>query len=73
MTATSSRIKGFLQKVPSRKTFSIYRFLPFFFKLETVMECFMINVQIGQETFYDVYRRKWSERKCQDKLEGLTT
>ncbi|MEQ2174729.1 hypothetical protein GOODEAATRI_010862 [Goodea atripinnis] len=32
----------------------------------------MINVRIGPETFYDVYRRKKSERQYQQKMvEGL--
>lgn len=36
------------------------------------MEWIMINVRIGQETFYDVYRRKKSEREYQQKIaDGL--
>lgn len=33
------------------------------------MEWIMINVRIGKETFYDVYRRKQSEREYQHKIE----
>lgn len=29
----------------------------------------MINVRIGKETFYDVYRRKQSERAYQQKID----
>ncbi|KAK7884899.1 hypothetical protein WMY93_028022 [Mugilogobius chulae] len=37
------------------------------------MEWIMINVRIGKETFYDVYRRKQSERAYQKRIaEGLT-
>lgn len=36
------------------------------------MEWIMINVRIGRETFYDVYRRKKSEREYQEKIaDGL--
>lgn len=36
------------------------------------MEWIMINVRIGKETFYDVYRRKRSEREYQQKIaDGL--
>lgn len=43
-----------------------------FFCIGGVMEWVMINVRIGRETFYDVYRRKQSEREYQQKIsEGL--
>lgn len=32
------------------------------------MEWIMINVRMGKETFYDVYRRKKSEREYQQKI-----
>ncbi|KPP76233.1 small integral membrane protein 4-like [Scleropages formosus] len=55
--------------VPGKRRFGTYRFLPFFFCLGGVMEWVMINVRIGKETFYDVYRRKRSERQYQQKAE----
>nr|XP_004661292.1 small integral membrane protein 4 [Jaculus jaculus] len=58
-----------LQRVPGKQRFGIYRFLPFFFVLGGTMEWIMINVRVGHETFYDVYRRKASERQYQRKLE----
>ncbi|KAK3519066.1 hypothetical protein QTP70_016352 [Hemibagrus guttatus] len=54
---------------PWKRRFGIYRFLPIFFCIGGVMEWVMINVRIGQETFYDVYRRKRSEREYQQKIE----
>ncbi|NXJ11417.1 SMIM4 protein, partial [Odontophorus gujanensis] len=45
-----------------------YRLLPFFFVLGGAMEWFMINVRIGKETFYDVYRRKRSERLYEERM-----
>nr|XP_033782509.1 small integral membrane protein 4 [Geotrypetes seraphini]XP_033782510.1 small integral membrane protein 4 [Geotrypetes seraphini]XP_033782511.1 small integral membrane protein 4 [Geotrypetes seraphini]XP_033782512.1 small integral membrane protein 4 [Geotrypetes seraphini] len=72
--ATAKSIKSILQLVPGKKRFGIYRFLPFFFLLGGAMEWVMINVRIGKETFYDVYRRKQSEREYQQRLEeGLIT
>ncbi|XP_051874247.1 small integral membrane protein 4 [Pristis pectinata] len=69
----SSRFKRWLGLVPGKKLFGAYRFLPCFFVLGGVLEWIMINVRIGHETFYDVYRRKRSERQYQQKLEELST
>ncbi|XP_069062188.1 ubiquinol-cytochrome c reductase complex assembly factor 5 isoform X2 [Pleurodeles waltl] len=65
-----STVRRLLQLVPGKKRFGVYRFLPFFFCVGGAMEWFMINVRIGQETFYDVYRRKQSERQYQEKVES---
>ncbi|XP_009994112.1 PREDICTED: small integral membrane protein 4 [Chaetura pelagica] len=65
----SRRVKRLLQLVPGKRRFGVYRFLPFFFLLGGAMEWFMINVRIGQETFYDVYRRKRSERQYEARME----
>ncbi|NXI60067.1 SMIM4 protein, partial [Chloroceryle aenea] len=65
----SKRMKRVLQLVPGKRRFGVYRFLPFFFLLGGAMEWFMINVRIGKETFYDVYRRKRSERQYEARME----
>ncbi|XP_062441541.1 ubiquinol-cytochrome c reductase complex assembly factor 5 [Rhea pennata] len=65
----SPKVKRFLQLVPGKRRFGVYRFLPFFFLLGGAMEWFMINVRIGKETFYDVYRRKRSERQYEARME----
>ncbi|XP_071611803.1 ubiquinol-cytochrome c reductase complex assembly factor 5 [Heliangelus exortis] len=65
----SRRVKQLLQRVPGKQRFGVYRFLPFFFLLGGAMEWFMINVRIGKETFYDVYRRKRSERQYEARME----
>nr|XP_025962324.1 small integral membrane protein 4 [Dromaius novaehollandiae] len=65
----SKKVKRFLQLVPGKQRFGVYRFLPFFFVLGGAMEWFMINVRIGKETFYDVYRRKRSERQYEARME----
>ncbi|XP_063794877.1 ubiquinol-cytochrome c reductase complex assembly factor 5 isoform X1 [Pseudophryne corroboree] len=62
-----STIATLLDKVPGKKRFGMYRFLPFFFILGGAMEWFMINVRIGRETFYDVYRRRQSERMYEER------
>ncbi|XP_044307591.1 small integral membrane protein 4 [Varanus komodoensis] len=62
-------IRKILQMVPGKQRFGIYRFLPFFFILGGCMEWFMIKGRIGKETFYDVYRRKRSERQYNQNLE----
>ncbi|NXI43540.1 SMIM4 protein, partial [Galbula dea] len=64
----SKRVKRLLQLVPGKQRFGVYRFLPFFFLLGGAMEWFMINVRIGKETFYDVYRRKQSERQYEARM-----
>ncbi|KAM4609804.1 ubiquinol-cytochrome c reductase complex assembly factor 5 [Polymixia lowei] len=68
MFRKSHNIKYFLSLVPGKRRFGTYRFLPIFFCIGGVMEWIMINVRIGQETFYDVYRRKQSEREYQQKI-----
>uniref|UniRef100_A0A8U8B8D2 Uncharacterized protein n=1 Tax=Geospiza parvula TaxID=87175 RepID=A0A8U8B8D2_GEOPR len=65
----SERLKRLLRLVPGERRFGFYRFLPFFFVLGGAMEWFMINVRIGKETFYDVYRRKQSERQYEARME----
>ncbi|XP_075795537.1 ubiquinol-cytochrome c reductase complex assembly factor 5 isoform X2 [Pelodiscus sinensis] len=65
----SRRVRALLRLVPGKRRFGIYRFLPFFFVLGGAMEWFMINVRLGQETFYDVYRRKRSERQHKQRME----
>ncbi|XP_041319461.1 small integral membrane protein 4 isoform X2 [Pyrgilauda ruficollis] len=65
----SERVKRLLKLVPGERRFGFYRFLPFFFVLGGAMEWFMINVRIGKETFYDVYRRKQSERLYEARME----
>ncbi|XP_075883195.1 ubiquinol-cytochrome c reductase complex assembly factor 5 [Nelusetta ayraudi] len=61
----SDKVRYLLSLVPGKRRLGIYRFLPVFFCIGGVMEWIMINVRIGQETFYDVYRRKKSERQYQ--------
>ncbi|CAI5647846.1 ubiquinol-cytochrome c reductase complex assembly factor 5 [Oreochromis niloticus] len=68
----SKTIKDLLNIVPGKRRLGAYRFLPIFFCIGGIMEWIMINVRIGQETFYDVYRRKQSEREYQQKIaDGL--
>ncbi|KAM9445103.1 ubiquinol-cytochrome c reductase complex assembly factor 5 [Clarias gariepinus] len=69
MFTKNKKINYILSLVPGKRRFGIYRFLPIFFCIGGVMEWVMINVRIGQETFYDVYRRKQSEREYQQKIE----
>ncbi|XP_071374559.1 ubiquinol-cytochrome c reductase complex assembly factor 5 [Centroberyx affinis] len=72
MFRRSQNIKYMLSLVPGKRRFGTYRFLPIFFCIGGVMEWIMINVRIGKETFYDVYRRKQSEREYQQKItDGL--
>ncbi|XP_039209856.1 small integral membrane protein 4 [Crotalus tigris] len=66
--SVNSKITQLMNKVPGKKRFGIYRFLPFYFVLGGAIEWFMINVSVGNQTFYDVYRRKQTEQYYQ-KLE----
>ncbi|XP_019951645.1 ubiquinol-cytochrome c reductase complex assembly factor 5 [Paralichthys olivaceus] len=72
MLRQNKTLKYVLSLVPGRRRLGTYRFLPIFFCIGGVMEWIMINVRIGRETFYDVYRRKQSEREYQQKIaDGL--
>ncbi|XP_041954916.1 small integral membrane protein 4 [Alosa sapidissima] len=73
MFRRSRNLKYVLSLVPGKRRLGTYRFLPIFFCIGGIMEWIMINVRIGKETFYDVYRRKQSERAYQGKNdEGVT-
>ncbi|KAG8523931.1 Small integral membrane protein 4 [Galemys pyrenaicus] len=67
-----AQVRRVLQRVPGKQRLGVYRFLPFFFVLGGTMEWIMIKVRVGQETFYDVYRRKASERQYQKRLEDAS-
>ncbi|AWP09861.1 putative small integral membrane protein 4 [Scophthalmus maximus] len=72
MLHRSTNLKYVLSLFPGKRQLGTYRFLPVFFCIGGVMEWIMINVRIGRETFYDVYRRKRSEREYQQKIaDGL--
>ncbi|XP_029975487.1 ubiquinol-cytochrome c reductase complex assembly factor 5 [Salarias fasciatus] len=64
----SRTVRDVLSLFPGKRRLGSYRFLPIFFCIGGVMEWIMINVRIGKETFYDVYRRKRSERDYQQKI-----
>nr|XP_057907444.1 small integral membrane protein 4 [Doryrhamphus excisus] len=68
MFQRSKNLRYLLSLVPGKRRFGPYRFLPVFFCIGGVMEWIMINMRIGKETFYDVYRRKRSEREYQQKV-----
>ncbi|KAI5937150.1 ubiquinol-cytochrome c reductase complex assembly factor 5 [Manis javanica] len=65
-----AQVRRVLQRVPGKQRLGVYRFLPFFFVLGGTMEWIMIKVRVGHETFYDVYRRKASERRYQRRLDA---
>uniref|UniRef100_A0A8C0JL09 Ubiquinol-cytochrome c reductase complex assembly factor 5 n=1 Tax=Canis lupus dingo TaxID=286419 RepID=A0A8C0JL09_CANLU len=67
-----AQVRRVLQRVPGKQRLGVYRFLPFFFVLGGTMEWIMIKLRVGQETFYDVYRRKASERQYQRRLENAS-
>uniref|UniRef100_A0AC11EU41 Uncharacterized protein n=1 Tax=Ovis aries TaxID=9940 RepID=A0AC11EU41_SHEEP len=67
-----TQVRRVLQRVPGKQRFGVYRFLPFFFVLGGTMEWIMIKLRVGQETFYDVYRRKASERQYQRRLQDAS-
>ncbi|XP_077570638.1 ubiquinol-cytochrome c reductase complex assembly factor 5 [Stigmatopora nigra] len=68
MFQRSTALRQILSFVPGKRRLGPYRFLPIFFCIGGAMEWIMINVRIGKETFYDVYRRKRSEREYQQKF-----
>jgi len=54
-----------LDKFPGKKTFGLYRFLPFFFVLGASLEFSMINWTVGETNFYRTYKK----RQALDQLE----
>ncbi|CAN0188556.1 unnamed protein product [Lampetra planeri] len=63
MVFFSSTLGRILSKVPGEKRLGVYRFLPVFFVIGGAMEWIMINMRVD-----DVYRRKQSERRYQQRL-----
>jgi len=47
-----------LASVPGKKTFGIYRFLPFFFALGAGLEFTMINWTVGETNFYRTFKKR---------------
>ncbi|XP_019402942.1 PREDICTED: small integral membrane protein 4 [Crocodylus porosus] len=62
-------LRRLLQLVPGKRRFGMCRFLPLFFLLGGAVEWTMIHLRAGRETFYDVYRRKQSERQYKRRME----
>lgn len=59
-------ITRILDRVPGKRIFGIYRFLPFFFTLGAALEFSMINWTVGETNFYRVYKK----RQALDRLEA---
>jgi len=55
--------------VPGKKTFGIYRFLPFFFVFGGLLEFSMINWTVGETNFY----RTFKKRQLQNITEAVET
>ena len=53
-----SAFRRFLDKVPGKKTFGIYRFLPAWFILGAALEFSMINWTVGETNFYRTYKKR---------------
>uniref|UniRef100_A0A3B4UPI7 Ubiquinol-cytochrome c reductase complex assembly factor 5 n=1 Tax=Seriola dumerili TaxID=41447 RepID=A0A3B4UPI7_SERDU len=67
----SKNLKYVLSLVPGKRRLGTYRFLPIFLHRRR-HGVDHDHVRIGKETFYDVYRRKRSEREYQQKIaDGL--
>ena len=47
-----------LDKVPGKKIFGVYRFLPAWFLLGAAMEFSMINWTVGETNFYRTYKKR---------------
>jgi len=51
-------VGSLIESVPGKKTFGIYRFLPFFFLLGAGLEFTMINWTVGQTNFYKTFKKR---------------
>ncbi|CAL8101799.1 unnamed protein product [Orchesella dallaii] len=58
----SQFLKRVLDKVPGKKIFGLYRFLPCFFILGAALEFSMINWRVNnQVNFYHTYKKRRAE------------
>lgn len=62
-------ITRILSAVPGRRTFGIYRFMPFYFLLGAALEWSMINWRPNGHNFYDTYKRKNIEKEALRQIE----
>ena len=53
-----SLLARILDKVPGKKIFGVYRFLPAWFLLGAAMEFSMINWTVGETNFYRTYKKR---------------
>jgi len=66
-------ITKILEKIPGKKTFGLYRFLPFFFVLGASLEFSMINWTVGETNFYRTYKKRQALDYLEQKKEQQST
>lgn len=68
MKSKSKGLEAFLNKVPGKKIFGIYRFLPLFFLIGASLEFAMIKWHVGQVNFYKVYKTKRAQELAREAI-----
>ncbi|XP_075155282.1 sloth 1 [Haematobia irritans] len=71
MKVYSSTLKRFLDIVPGKKRFGVYRFLPVFFCLGAALEYSMINWTVGETNFYKTFKKRQAKNYVEEKIHHL--
>lgn len=69
----SKNLKRLIQAWPGKQYFGIYRFLPIFFGLGSVLEFAMIKWEVdnGNVNFYRTYKKRQATTLAEEKLNKL--
>lgn len=64
-----SFISWMFERIPGKRVFGIYRFLPFFFVFGALLEYSMINWKPNGVNFYAIYKDKRVDKEARRQLE----
>ncbi|XP_012235448.1 ubiquinol-cytochrome c reductase complex assembly factor 5 [Linepithema humile] len=63
------KFKRFIDKLPGKRIFGNYRFLPIFFVFGAALEYTMIHWHVGEVNFYKTYKRRRVEELAEERLQ----
>lgn len=67
---SSKTLRKILEKWPGKRTFGMYRFMPFFFVLGAALEFSMINWHVGETNFYRTYKKRQAKKLAIEELQN---
>lgn len=68
MSSYRLKVSRFLNKIPGKKIFGVYRFLPIFFVSGAFLEFSMIHWHVGEVNFYRTYKKRVVNEAVEERL-----